>query len=205
MFGVRCCFFLSLLRGGGTISLVECGVSVFSFEHLLRDGSSCRLKEPSPSGSKRSRFSSAIGKTSGSAAEDCSAWSCTEEFAPSGGFPGHFVQIPFTWAQCVKKSASGSSPTFGKRSGSIVEDCSACQDRPEELAPAGGHPGCFVHIPFVCAHCILAELVAFWSGVSRGIGRSPELASTRETPFLSGGGVSRFCHIPSAEGLSDLL
>ena len=142
-------------------SLVTWGLSVFLLEHLLRVDFSCLLKESSPSGSKKSRSSSAIGERPGSVAEGCSARSCSEGFFSPGGPPGGFIQIPFTCVQFMSRSASGSSPTFGKRSGSIVEDFSACQDRPEELAPAGGHPGCLVHIPFVCVHCILAELVVF--------------------------------------------
>ena len=140
-------FFLSRLRGGMIDSLLTWGLSVFLLEHLLRFGSSYLLKDPSPSGSKRSS-PSIIEERPGS---------CSEE----GGPPRCFIQIPFTCVQFMSSSASGSSPTFGKRSGSIVEDFSVCQDRPKELAPAGGHPGCLVHIPFSSVHCILAELVAF--------------------------------------------
>ena len=151
------CFFLSLLRGGMIDSLLTWGLSVFLLEHLLRVGSSYLLKDPSPSGSKRSS-PSIIEERPGS---------CSEDFFTPGGPPGCFIQIPFTCVQFMSSSASGSSPTFGKRSGSIVEDFSVCQDRPKELAPAGGHPGCLVHIPFFCIHCILADPV---SEVSRGIG-----------------------------------
>ena len=133
-------FFLNPLRGGGTISREEWGLSVFSLKHFVRDSTSCLFKAQSPS-------------------------------------------VLFgQWDS--KKSASGSSPTIGKRSGSAAEDCSACQQgRTKELAPAGGHP-------------------------SRRIGRSQELAprwGRQTSSIVSGvsGGISRCCHIPSAEGVSD--
>ena len=111
----------------------------------------------------------------------------------SGSCSGDFVQMPFTCVQFIRHLASGSSLIFGKRSGSVVEDSSTC------------HPGYLVQIPSVCVHCIPAELVSLFSKVSRKKGRSPELASTRETPFFSGEVISCFCHIPSFEELSDLL
>ena len=111
----------------------------------------------------------------------------------SGSCSGDFVQMPFTCVQFMRHLASGSSPIFGKRSGSAVKDSSTC------------HSGCLVHIPSFCVHFIPAELASFSSEVSRKKGRSPELASTRETPFFSEEVISCFCHIPFFEELSDLL
>ena len=111
----------------------------------------------------------------------------------SGSCSGDLIQIPFTCVQFIRCLASSSFPIFGKRSGSIVEDSSSC------------HAGCLVQIPFLFVHFIPAELVSFSSKASCKKGRSPELASTRETPFFSEEVISCFCHIPSFEELSDLL
>ena len=69
MHGAGGCFFLSLLRGGMIDSLLTWGLSVFLLEHLLRFGSSYLLKDPSPSGSKRSS-PSIIEERPGSCSED---------------------------------------------------------------------------------------------------------------------------------------
>ena len=69
MHGAGGCFFLSLLRGGMIDSLLTWGLSVFLLEHLLRVGSSCLLKDPSPSGSNRSS-PSIIEERPGSCSED---------------------------------------------------------------------------------------------------------------------------------------
>ena len=120
---------------------------MFSLEHLFGVSSSCLFKDLFP---LCSRNSAEI----------------------SGSCSGDFIQIPFTCIQFIRSLASGSSPIFRRKTGSIVEDSSTC------------HPGCLVQIPFVCVHFIPAELVSFYSKVSRKKGRSPELASTRETPFF---------------------
>ena len=70
----------------------------------------------------------------------------------SGSCSGDFVQLPFTCVQFMRHLASGS---FGKGSGSVVEDSSTC------------HPGCLVQIPSFFIHFIPTELVSFSSEVSR--------------------------------------
>ena len=147
MHGVGGCFFLSLLRGG-VINIPF--ASKFSFEHLFWVSSTFLCS---------GRSAEIPGSCSGRSAE------------MSGSCSGDLVQIPFTCVQFICCLASGSSPTFGKRSGSIVEDSSSCQS------------GCLVQIPYFVVHFILAGPVSCSSKTSCEKGRSPELASTRETPF----------------------